>query len=305
LEADGEIHIKAGTRIVLEAPDITLKGSGGYLRVDGGGVQGPDRHLVVGGGPAAAKGAHPELPEEPARADTERAPRRLPLIEFPAVPPRQFPGRGQPLNEHHIFLCNLICMCVDDRLPDRCVQEKLKAMDRASGGMSPYKPQVPYDMSKDPPEPIPSRNHPGPSTGRPGGSRVPDVVVVKDPTKMPTRDNIEEVVEIKNDDSLDDEQMRAYEKIAGEKPFRVLDPEECGCPKKKQAKEPARAPVEDAKEALLLTLAVMVLILNDAVPGGQLDDVLIGPALTRLGQLLPKLIKLLRPVPMLPVPVVP
>ncbi len=59
LEADGDVHIKSAAQIVLSAPDITLKGGGGFVRVDAGGVtlQGTLVKINAGGAPGSAADA--------------------------------------------------------------------------------------------------------------------------------------------------------------------------------------------------------------------------------------------------------
>ncbi|AUX23585.1 uncharacterized protein SOCEGT47_041120 [Sorangium cellulosum] len=188
-------------------------------------------------------------------------------------------------------MCGFICRCKEERLRQRCVTRHIRALEDASAHTSPLKAEVPYDMSKRPPEPIMSKNDPRRATrGSPKGSRIPDVVVVKDGTKPPTRDNIKEVIEIKfPPDKLGYEQRTEYETIAGEAPFRELGPDRCGCPSqtKSQAQEITAG---DVAEVAALTLLVMALVLNDAVPGGQADDVAIPPAIARiLGKLAPLL----------------
>jgi len=147
-----------------------------------------------------------------------------------------------------------------------CVRKKLELIDHLSGGTSPYKTEVPYDMSKSPPAPIPSNNEPWrPTTGRPKGSMVPDVTVVKDPSKWPTQDNIEEVIEVKFNDRLSQDQFEKYKEIAGsEDKFRVLDPEECGCSMGKELKVPVEA---KAVAAMLVALLLLKLLLGPAAGG--------------------------------------
>jgi hypothetical protein len=53
----------------------------------------------------------------------------------------------------------------------------------------------------------------------------------------------------------------------------------------------------DLAEAALLTLMVAVMILNDALPGGQIDDAAIPPVIARI---LSRLAPLLRSAPMAP-----
>jgi len=313
MEAGRAIHVRAGTKLVLEGGDVTLRGPGGFIRIDASGVtiNGATVRIQEGGAaPGEGCGAHPELPVVPPGVPPPPPPRRLPLFEFPDIPRRRWPGRGAPLNEDERFLCTLLCQCIDTPLPQRCVEQKLRALDQSSGGLSPYKPEVPYDMSKRPPAPIMSKNEPWrPTRSRPAGSKIPDVVVLKDPTKPPTQDNIKEVVEMKFEDPLPREQLDNYRIIAGDADVRVLDPVDCGCPERKEEAEPEPMTAEEeAAEALLLTVFVIAMVLDDALPGGQADDVLIAPALARLAptltrlmtKLLPRLGPLVRPVPMIP-----
>jgi type VI secretion system secreted protein VgrG len=171
------------------------------------------------------------------------------------------------------------------------VTQHIRALEDASAHTSPLKAEVPYDMSKRPPEPIMSKNDPRRATrSSPKGSRIPDVVVVKDGTKPPTRDNIKEVIEIKfPPDELEDEQRKAYTAIAGKATFKELGPNQCGCPREKKP-QPPEITAGDVAEVAALTLLVVALALDDAVPGGQADDVAIPPAVARiLGKLVPLL----------------
>lgn len=64
-----------------------------------------------------------------------------------------------------------------------------------------------------------------------GYIRRPDVVIVKDPTKPPTQDNIQQVVEMKfPPQETDRDQKRKDERIAGD-PSRalVIGPQDCDC----------------------------------------------------------------------------
>ena len=313
LEAGRAVHIRAGTTLVLEGGDVTLRGAGGFIRIDASGVtiNGATVRIQEGGAPGEGRGAHPELPRVPPGVTPQRAPRRLPLFEFPGVPKGRWPGRGEPLNEDEMFLCVLMCQCVDAPLPQRCVEKKLLEMDRLAGGLSPYKPEVRYDMSKDPPEPIMSRNDPSrPTTGNPKGNKHPDVTVLHDPSRLLSRDNIKEIVEMKfGRDTLSNEQLQDYDVIAGGVRFRVLSPDDCGCPdgEKEPAPEPVPMTTAEIVEVVALSLALLWMLVNDAAPGGQLDDVLIPAAIRRLApsvaRLLVRLLSRLPPLaPPLPVP---
>jgi uncharacterized protein involved in type VI secretion and phage assembly len=76
MEVGDEIHLKAGSAIVIEAPDVTIKGGGGFIRVDGGGVTivGSLVRINSGGSPGSGSGASPEEPEPAAPAEVDDAP---------------------------------------------------------------------------------------------------------------------------------------------------------------------------------------------------------------------------------------
>lgn len=164
------------------------------------------------------------------------------------------------------IICPVICQCnktaplsaAGAQLKQQCVSKGLAVADAAAGNRSPVKPEVNYDMTKQPPAPIMSRSNPLlPSTYLPGrlaeipnfvaGAgmvRRPDAVVVKDVTRPPTQDNLRSVVEIKfPPDSMDEAQERAYQRIAGEAPLIQLGPQECNCPKPEEEKVPEKVPV--------------------------------------------------------------
>ncbi len=67
LDAGSDIHLFAGTEMVFEAPDITLKSPGGFIRLDGSGVTivGTLVRINDGGAPGTSPDARPDLPEEP------------------------------------------------------------------------------------------------------------------------------------------------------------------------------------------------------------------------------------------------
>jgi hypothetical protein len=175
-------------------------------------------------------------------------------------------------------LCSAMCQC--DKMPDvardgkqrkqGCVSGRLQALDQLLdqllGHRSPYKQEINYDMSQSPPAPtmdsgIATMGHrylPGwigkywgtePEhassfkAGR-GLIRRPDVVIVNDPARPPTQDNIKQIVEMKfPPDTISREQQAAYETIAGsEKKFITLRPDKCDC----HAPEPesSKIPVE-------------------------------------------------------------
>ncbi|XXT16361.1 type VI secretion system tip protein TssI/VgrG [Sorangium sp. So ce429] len=303
LEAGGTIHLKAGTAVVIEAADVTLRGPGGFVRIDAGGVtiDGGAVKIQQGGAPGGAPPARPALPLLPPGVALRAEPRRLPLLAFTSgLPPMQVGGAGGggPLTPEEGAVCGFICRCRDEPLPQQCVTRQIRVLEDASAHTSPLKAEVPYDMSKDPPEPIMSKNDPRRATrGRPKGSKIPDVVVVKDGTKPPTQDNIKEVIEIKfPPDRLGSEQRKAYTSIAGRASLEELGPDRCGCPQSEQDEPQITA--GDVVEVAALTLLVVALIADDAVPGGQADDVAIPPAIARI---LSRLAPLLRSsVPVVP-----
>ncbi|PWF40545.1 nuclease [Massilia glaciei] len=116
---------------------------------------------------------------------------------------------------------------------------------------SEHKTEVNYDMTKDPPVPImdfetktmvhrwapgwikknwnADPTHPLWLPGE-GYVRRPDVVIVNDPTKPPTQDNIKQVVEIKfDDDDWGILQAESYEIISGRGKLALLTPKMCSC----------------------------------------------------------------------------
>ncbi|WP_437838429.1 type VI secretion system tip protein TssI/VgrG [Sorangium sp. So ce1153] len=298
LEAGGTIHLKAGGAIVIEAGDVTLRGPGGFVRIDASGVSidGGAVKIQQGGVPGGAPAARPALPLLPAGAPVRAEPARLPLFGFAGgLPPVQaggLGGNGGPLTPEEGAVCGFICRCKDEQYRQQCVTRHIRMLEDASAQTSSLKAEVPYDMTKRPPEPIMSKNDPRRATrSSPKGSRIPDVVVVKDGTKPPTQDNIKEVIEIKfPPDELKREQEVAYETIAGKAPFEVLGPDRCGCPRQKPQPQPQEITAGDVAEVAALTLLVVALVLDDVVPGGQADDVAIPPAVARiLGKLAPLL----------------
>jgi type VI secretion system secreted protein VgrG len=76
LQVGKTIHIKSGTAIVVEAPDITLKAPGGFVRVDGGGVtiSGTMVKINSGGSAGSAPDAQPDTPAAALDATIEAPP---------------------------------------------------------------------------------------------------------------------------------------------------------------------------------------------------------------------------------------
>ncbi len=171
-------------------------------------------------------------------------------------------------------LCAAMCKC--DKAPNvgkdgkqlkqLCVSENLKALDKVLSHRSPYKQEINYDMTKNPPAPImdsgiATKGHdylpawikkywgtePEHSAvykaGR-GLIRRPDVVIVKDAMKPPTQDNIKQIVEMKfPPDSISNPQATAYLEISGPGKLTKLEPGQCDC----DAAEPRdpRMPIEE------------------------------------------------------------
>ena len=156
-------------------------------------------------------------------------------------------------------LCMAVCECKavpeigakGQSLKQVCVSKMLNKRDFLEGNRSEHKAEVNYDMTKNPPAPImdfdtktmahrwlpgwitkhwdEDPTHPMWLPGE-GYIRRPDVVIVKDPFKPPTHDNIKQVVEIKFDgDPWGEGQEAAYRLIAGPGKLVELTPKKCAC----------------------------------------------------------------------------
>ena len=310
VEADGAIHFASGQAIVIEAPDITIKSAGGFLRVGAGGVTtGGGYPAILAGGPGAGEGSAPAAPELPGKGgggdllvDTPRPRVRLPLLGFPGLPPMAPMAPG--VDPEQGVICDAMCSCKNARdLPDgtrgttgpnrqQCVAKILWDHDRALSNQSTIKAEVPYDMSKAPPEPIMSRNDPTrPTHSKPAGSKSPDIVLVNDPTKPPTQDNIKKIIEMKfPGDNMSPDQRLDYTTIAGGAPFEVWTLDRCGCGKEDPEHKTVPVPVPDPRAELLAVLALLALVLlDDLIPvAGEADDPAIPALLARLAQILAK-----------------
>lgn len=193
-------------------------------------------------------------------------------------------------------LCSAICQCKDTpgtgkdgrSLKQACVSGRLKGLDSTLAHRSPYKAEVNYDMTKQPPEPImdsgvETKGHdwlPGwikkyweaPGEQRPpfkagkGLVRRPDVVIVNDPTKPPTQDNIKQVVEIKfPPDKISKPQKDAYVAIAGaDTKVEVLGPDDCDC--NQPDPNPPKIPVEQLGPAAGVAGALYMLLTKRPPP---------------------------------------
>lgn len=162
-------------------------------------------------------------------------------------------------------LCALLCCCAANPSPSAsgatnryqgCVSDTLNAAQSAMGGDSRFKPEVSFNMRANPPLPLMERGFFGglsttpipPSQGGfvrmnnrmnrdfPGvppfggtNTRRPDVVIVNDPSRPPTQDNIFRVVEMKfPNDPVRQDQLDLYRRIGGRAP-QVLDVDACDC----------------------------------------------------------------------------
>jgi type VI secretion system secreted protein VgrG len=73
LKAGNEIHLVAGSNMVFESRDLTIKGPGGFIRIDAGGItiKGTKVWINSGGAPGAGSGSHPEPAERAEEAKIE------------------------------------------------------------------------------------------------------------------------------------------------------------------------------------------------------------------------------------------
>lgn len=191
-------------------------------------------------------------------------------------------------------LCSAVCYCsstpntsVDGKsLKQNCVSQRLGELNQVLQGHSPYRPEVSYDMTKNPPQPIldsqtgtgshawipgwiskyweQDPEHPPFKPGK-GMIRRPDVVIVTDPSKPPTQDNIKQVVEMKfPPDPPNQGQADAYAVIAGNKKKVVqMSSTECDCSKPEQE---TKIPVEELGWAAAIASALMFLITQGRSP---------------------------------------
>lgn len=166
---------------------------------------------------------------------------------------------AQVSGEDKDVLCMAVCECKavpelgkkGQSLKQVCVSKMLNKRDFLAGNHSEQKAEVNYDMTKNPPVPImdyefktmahrwlpgwitkhwdEDPTHPMWLPGE-GYIRRPDVVIVKDPFKPPTQDNIKQVVEIKFEgDPWGKLQARDYEIISGRGKLAELTPATCSC----------------------------------------------------------------------------
>jgi len=95
--------------------------------------------------------------------------------------------------------------------------------------------------------------------------RRPDVVIVKDPSKPPTQDNIKQVVEMKfPPDQRNENQAKAYGKIAGDENKVVeMQSTDCDC---SQENQQSKVPVEQMGWAAAAASALMYLLTRGRSP---------------------------------------
>ena len=193
-------------------------------------------------------------------------------------------------------LCSAMCQCdkapnvgVDGKqLKQGCVVARMKALDKLLDHRSPYKQEINYDMTKNPPAPIMDSGiatkghdwlpgwikkywdsdplHPPGYTAGKGLIRRPDVVIVNDATKPPTQDNIKQIIEMKfPPDAISEEQKYAYEMIAGDpRKFRTLKPGDCNCDSPDPAM--ARIPVESIGWAAAIAAWLVLIATKGRTP---------------------------------------
>ncbi|GBL55339.1 hypothetical protein PCLA_03r0679 [Pseudomonas citronellolis] len=211
-------------------------------------------------------------------------------------------GQNNPLNilepklapQDKKVLCSAICYCSSTpnvsqdgkNLKQTCVAQRLGELDEILQGRSPYKPEVSYDMTKNPPQPIldsqtgtgahgwipgwiskywnEDPEHPPFKPGK-GMIRRPDVVIVNDPKKPPTQDNIKQVVEMKfPPDPHNKEQAQDYGKIAGDE-NKVIEMQstDCDC---SQENQQSKVPVKQLGWAAAIASGVMFILTRGRSP---------------------------------------
>jgi type VI secretion system secreted protein VgrG len=287
-EVLGNVSERIAGQSVREAADASVAGAGGFIRVNAGVWSNPP--LINAGAPGIAAPASGLL--------AFPTPAPIPGASPPPLPP---PNSVTP--EERIVICNAICACQDSKNANgntncqSCVDTMLRAYDAAKNFRSTIKSEVPFDMSTNPPTPIMSRNEPERATGRsPGGSKIPDIILVYDGSKPPTLDNIRKVIEIKFSGSMSAEDRSLYQRINGGMEVETWTPESpCYCSDREEDPDPVRITDEDRAKiiagAAALALLLIVLLADDLI-GGEADDVAIPGVIEALGR---QLAPLLRP----------
>ncbi|RQS05636.1 VRR-NUC domain-containing protein [Burkholderia sp. Bp9002] len=191
-------------------------------------------------------------------------------------------------------LCHTFCECrrigvatkAGTIQRQRCVEMRLGLPNEVSkmqtGVPTEYRPEQPYDMTTNPPQPIMDYDDPlepnsgirqwikdvWPSKGKKyekGDVRRPDVVIVNDPSKPPEQSNIKTVVEMKfPGDRYGPDQEDDYIEIAGgPSKFVHLGAADCGCGDADGQKETSRSK-QSARQSELDDLFGG----NSSAPGG-------------------------------------
>lgn len=201
------------------------------------------------------------------------------------------------------ILCSVMCKCDkqpnigkdDQQLKQGCVSAHLKGLDKALDHRSNYKQELNYDMTQTPPSPITDSGvdtkphdylsgwikkywgskpeHSPKYKAGIGLIRRPDVVVVNDPSKPPTQDNIKQIVEMKfPPDRLTARQRDAYVLIAGEeKKLATLEPRDCDC-QREEPKGP-NIPVEELGAAAAISAWILYILSKGKLPRPPLRPV--------------------------------
>lgn len=192
-----------------------------------------------------------------------------------AASPAELQSTGQKTDKD--MLCEAVCACNFQGGKTACVRQTLATPVYRRGvrcwdpraaipGYPAVYVEVPFQMGP-PPSPVmttvPSQTRKD-AAGNPlplpwgdlppiHGTRRPDIVVVKDPTKPPTPDNIKDIYEVKfPPDDWGEDQEDDYKRITGRRPI-LLSPEECQCEAKKLPKYapvpvPQQGPSEEPKK---------------------------------------------------------
>lgn len=289
VRVEGKVVVVSLAKLLLAASDATMQSKGGFVRATPGTVYVSPivENAGVSGGGTPNAPALPVPPVMPAAYAVHLPDGKvhLPVIGWVGG----IPQVGSVPDE--VLICRFICECKDAispagrREPQLCYIRKMRLYEQAARGVTHIWTEVPYDMSQDPPTPIMSRNEPWRQTGRkPEGSKIPDNVLVKDPSKPPTQDNIEKIIEIKfPGDKWGFGQREAYVEIAGSRDlvevWGVDHP--CYCDDQpNRTPEPVRVP---ALEPATLAIAALVLVLLlDDMAGGFADDAAIPPLVVEL-----------------------
>ncbi len=171
--------------------------------------------------------------------------------------------------ENSVF-CDVMCCCrtaTGSGARQRCVQKTLDAADQALAHQSRYKAEISYNMTTVPPSPFMHRDGSGLKRSdrwqtraqdeipgceaNEGMVRRPDIVVVRNPNRPPTQDNIERVVEMKfRGDPDDPKQMAAYQAIAGPgAPAEIRREENCDCGNENRRRIPFPVPAPAPQDA--------------------------------------------------------